>query len=142
MTVQPMIQDDDRGRADIVPTTEPPEASGVHRDDAVRDLLRLLESNRRLQRTLADNAALCEASLLALLDGVDPGALLDGIDVARARLELADSLAVFERARHRSRGTFIAAQFRHGMNMKEISRRWGISRQLAHRFFKESHRDA
>ena len=41
----------------------------------------------------------------------------------------------------RSRSTFIAAQFESGMNMKEIGRTWAISRQLAHRFFREAHRD-
>jgi len=68
--------------------------------------------------------------------------VLDGVDVARARLDLAQSMAEFERARHQTRGTFISAQFEHGMNMKEISRRWAISRQLAHRFFKEARRDS
>jgi DNA-binding transcriptional regulator LsrR (DeoR family) len=31
----------------------------------------------------------------------------------------------------------MAAQFGAGMNMKEIGHRWGISRQLVHRFLKE-----
>ena len=142
--MQATIQDDNGVPADLGAVTgHPVDAAEVagRRDDAVRALLRLLEATRRLQATLQDSAAMCEGSLLALLDGSDPGELLDGLDVARARLELADSLAGFERARHRSRSTFIAAQFLHGMNMKEIGRRWGISRQLAHRFFKEAHRD-
>jgi hypothetical protein len=143
MTLQATIHDDDGTRADFRPTTghpvDPPVSDG-RREDAVRALLRLLEANRRLQTTLQDSAAMCEASLLELLEGADPADLLDGLDVARARLELADSLAGFDRARHSSRSTFIAAQFLHGMNMKEIGRRWGISRQLAHRFFKEAHR--
>ena len=112
-----------------------------HRDAAVRDLLRLIEANRRLRDTLADNAVHYESTLLAMLDGNEPGPVIDGVDVARCRLSLADSLAEFERARHKARGTFIVAQFDGGMNMKEISRRWGISRQLAHRFFKESRRE-
>ena len=127
MTLQAMtIQDD---------------GAAERRDDAVRDVLRLVEANRRLQGTLQANAALCEGSLLALLDGADPGDVLDDVDVARARLELSDSMAAFERARHLARGTFVSAQFVRGKNMKEIGRRWGISRQLAHRFYKEAHRD-
>lgn len=111
-------------------------------DEAVRDVLGLMEANLRLQATLQSNAALCDESLMALLDGSEPGDVLDGVDVARARLELADSLAGFERARHRARETFITAQYEHGMNMKEIGRRWGISRHLAHRFYTASRRGA
>jgi len=57
--------------------------------------------------------------------------------VAGGRIELADSMSRFERARHAARGTLMAAQFGAGMNMKEIGHRWGISRQLVHRFLKE-----
>jgi AraC-like DNA-binding protein len=146
MTVQvTTIEDDDPGRTarHAAPAAmERDPARDEHREAAVRDLLRLLEANRRLRDTLADNAVHYEASLRAMLDGSDPGRVIDGVDVARCRLGLADSLAEFERARHKARGTFIVAQFDDGMNMKEISRRWGISRQLAHRFFKESRRDA
>jgi hypothetical protein len=109
--------------------------------EAIGDLLRLLEANRRLRATLARNAALYEASLARLVDGVDPGTALGQVDVAGARTELAGTLAEFERARHHARNTFITAQFEGGMNMKEIGRVWGISRQLAHRLFKESRRD-
>ncbi len=151
MTLQATkIQDDDGDgtvgpaapRTATGPITTEPRAGVERRDAAVRDLLRLLEANQRLRDTLATNAALCEASVLRLLDGSDPGRVLDDVDVARSRLGLAASLGEFERARHQARGTFISAQFKHGMNMKEIGRRWGISRQLAHRFFKEADRDA
>jgi hypothetical protein len=146
MTVQvTAIEDDDAERAvgQAVPAAvQRDPVRDEHRDAAVRDLLRLLEANRRLRDTLADNAVHYESSLLAMLDGNDPGPVIEGVDVARCRLSLADSLAEFERARHKARGTFIVAQFDDGMNMKEISRRWGISRQLAHRFFKESRREA
>ena len=83
------------------------------------------------------NADRCEASLLRLLDGAEPGHVLDDQDVASGRIELADSMSRFERARHTARGTLMAAQFEAGMNMKEIGHRWGISRQLVHRFLKE-----
>jgi len=146
MTVQlTTIEDDEAGRSvDLAAPAkiERDAARDEPRDAAVRDLLVLLEANRRLRDTLADNAVHYEASLLAMLDGTDPGQVIDDVDVARCRLVLADSLAEFERARHKARGTFIVAQFDNGLNMKEISRRWGISRQLAHRFFKESRRDA
>jgi len=145
MTVQlTTIEDDEAGRAMVQVTDATVRRDPVydgHRDAAVRDLLDLLEANRQLRDTLAENAVHYEASILAMLDGVDPRRVIDDVDVARCRLGLAESLAEFERARHKARGTFIVAQFDDGMNMKEISRRWGISRQLAHRFFKESHRD-
>ncbi len=146
MTLQATtIEDDDEERGGPLTTSgAAPEVSDGcgHREAAVRDVLLLLEANQLLQATLATNAALCEASLLALLDGAEPGPVLEGVDVARARLDLTDALAVFERARHRARGTLIAAQFDAGMNMKEIGRRWAISRQLAHRFYREAQRDA
>jgi AraC-like DNA-binding protein len=137
------IEDDDAGRTvdPVVVAIQRDPVRDEHRDAAVRDLLHLLEANRRLRDTLADNAVHYESSLLAMLDGNDPGRVIDGMVVARCRLSLADSLARFEQARHKARGTFIVAQFDNGMNMKEISRRWGISRQLAHRFFKESRRE-
>jgi hypothetical protein len=108
---------------------------------AIENLVQLLEANRRLQSTLAANAALCEASLRKMMNGSAPAAVLVNVDVAGSRLDLAEMLGEFERARHRSRSTFIAAQFESGMNMKEIGRSWAISRQLAHRFFREARRD-
>jgi hypothetical protein len=111
------------------------------REVAIEDLLRLLDASRRLMVTLAANAEICEASVRKMMDGMAPAAVLTEIDVAGARLDLAETLGSFERARHRSRSTFIAAQYESGMNMKEIARNWAISRQLAHRFFKEAGRD-
>jgi len=132
MTVQATRLDDDEGAR---------QASDERRDAAVRDLLRLQAANRRLRERLAVNAATSEESLRRLLDGADPGLVLEGVDVAGARVALAEALAEFERARHQARCTFVAAQFDGGLNMKEIGRRWGISRQLAHRFFREARRE-
>ena len=113
----------------------------TRREAAIEDMLQLLEASRRLQATLVANDEHCEASVRRMMDGTSPAAVLVDVDVARARLDLADTLGAFERARHRSRSTFIAAQFESGLNMKEIGRAWAISRQLAHRFFKEARRD-
>ena len=143
MTIQVTKTDDDAdgglGAMDDLATEVHPRDE--RHEVAVRDLLRLLEANRRLRDTLAANAAMCEASLARMLDGTDAGRVLDDVDVSRSRLDLAASMAEFERARHQARGTFISAQFDGGLNMKEIGRRWGISRQLAHRFFNEARRD-
>jgi hypothetical protein len=111
------------------------------REVAIEDLLRLLDASRRLQVTLAANEKMCEASVRKMMDGTAPADVLVDINVAGARLDLAGTLEAFERARHRSRSTFIAAQFESGMNMKEIARNWAISRQLAHRFFTEARRN-
>jgi hypothetical protein len=123
------------------PVSMPVPPDTAAREGAIEDLLRLLEASRRLQATLAANDATCEASVRKMMDGMAPAAVLADIDVAGARIDLSDSLGVFERARHRSRSTFIAAQFENGMNMKEIGRNWAISRQLAHRFYREARRD-
>jgi hypothetical protein len=143
MAIRMTSMDDDGSgdsRSDTVLTAVAPMES-ERQTEAIDDLRRLIEANRRLQTTLVRSAELYEASLARLVDGDDPGNAIGCIDVAGARAELADILAEYERARHHARGTFITAQFEGGMNMKEIGRVWGISRQLAHRFFKESRRD-
>jgi len=154
MTVQLTTYEDDDGTdgavGDILavaPVTLAPVGQPVDAEDdplqdaAVADVLRLLEANRRLQSALEANAVLCERSLQRMLEGDGPDAAIGDTDVAAARLALVHAQAEFERARHRARGTFITAQFARGMNMKEIGRRWAISRQLAHRFLKEARQD-
>ena len=146
MTLQvTTIEDDDDGTVgELAPPTRALRVATDHDelgDAAVRDLLRLIETNRRLQEALAANAALSEQSLMRLLDGTAPGDVLDDVDVAGSRTMLFEAMVAFERARHQSRSTFICAQFEGGMNMKEIGRRWGISRQLAHRSFAEARRN-
>jgi hypothetical protein len=149
MTVQATTFEDEDAEGTGPPRTAtgltvlpaPPDPDSASRETAIEDLLRLLEASRRLQVTLAANAEVCEASVRRMMDGTAPAAVLVDIDVAGARLDLSETLGAFERARHRSRSTFIAAQFESGMNMKEIARNWAISRQLAHRFFREAHRD-
>ncbi len=137
MTLQlTTIEDDDGERNPASPVTLTT-VDDERRHTAIRDVLRLLEANQRLRAALEVNADRCEASLLRLLDGAEPGHVLDDQDVASGRIELADSMSRFERARHTARGTLMAAQFEAGMNMKEIGHRWGISRQLVHRFLKE-----
>ena len=79
--------DDSRAATATAPGPDPNMAAvDAHHEVAVRDVLGLLEANRSLQATLATNAALCEQSLLALLDGAEPVPVLDEVDVARARL--------------------------------------------------------
>jgi hypothetical protein len=147
MTVQvTMLDDEGVSRAGDwlsgLPTpVAPAEVDTGPRYAAIRDSLRLLEANRRLRAVLARNAAITEASIARLVAGADPGYVLTDVDVSGSRADLSDALDGFERARHRARSTFIAAQFGTGMNMKEIGSAWGISRQLAHRFFNESRRD-
>ena len=118
MTLQATrIEEDDDPGGTVAPTaaTAPAEAvAAEERDVAVGAVLQLLDASRRLQSTLATNAAMCEPTLAELLAGADPVAILDDVDVARARLRLVESMAEFERARHRARGTFIAAQFGRG----------------------------
>jgi|GEM_PF-805843 hypothetical protein len=139
MTLQlTTIEDDDDGRtAGLSSTVTLTAVDDDSRHAAIRDVLRLLEANQRLRVALEVNAERCESALLRLLDGTEPGHVLDDQDVAGGRIELADSMSRFERARHAARGTLMAAQFGAGMNMKEIGHRWGISRQLVHRFLKE-----
>jgi hypothetical protein len=143
MTVQmTTIEDDDADGTtglDLVDSTAG--ADDRRRDSAVRVVLRLIEANRDLQTTLSANAAHCEETLLHLMGGASPGQVLDDTDVSGCRISLADAMTEFERARHQARGTFISAQYEGGMNMKEIGGRWGISRQLAHRFYKEARRE-
>jgi hypothetical protein len=139
MTLQMTTIEDDDGdpTVGLAPAVALTTVDDDRRHTAIRDVLTLLEANQRLRAALEVNADRCEASLLRLLDGEEPGHVLDNQDVASGRIELADSMSRFERARHAARGTLMAAQFEAGMNMKEIGHRWGISRQLVHRFLKE-----
>ena len=118
-----------------------PDLEAGPRDAAIEDLLRLATAARELRATLESCERMYEASLDRLIAGRDPGEAIHGVDVSGARLSITEALTEFERARHHARGTFINAQHDEGMNMKEIGRVWGISRQLAHRFFKESQRE-
>jgi transcription elongation factor len=109
---------------------------------AVRDVIRMAQAARDLRAVLEAHEKMYEHSLARLNSGIYAGRALLGVDVAHARASLADALAEFERARHHARGTFISAQFHEGMNMKQIGNAWGISRQLAHRFFKEAQHES
>ncbi|MGD0882681.1 MAG: hypothetical protein ABSB09_14040 [Acidimicrobiales bacterium] len=133
---------------DVV-TLEPPQdgaTAAVYSPDdrqeaAIRDVIRMTRAARDLRAVLEAHEKMYEHSLARLNSGIYAGRALLGVDVAHARASLSDALAEFERARHHARGTFISAQFHEGMNMKQIGNVWGISRQLAHRFFKEAQHD-
>ncbi|MGA2835681.1 MAG: hypothetical protein ABSF84_03690 [Acidimicrobiales bacterium] len=124
------------------PCTAEPWSADDRQEAAIRDVIRLTQASRELRAALEENEELYERSLARLNSGIYAGRALLGVDVARARLSVVDALGEFERARHHARGTFISAQFHEGMNMKQIGNVWGISRQLAHRFFKEAQRDS
>ena len=116
-----------------------PAPPGWH-DEAIADLRRLHQASSRLRSVLEQNEALYAETLERLRTGVDVGPSLTGTDVAAAREAVVEALVDFDRARHAARGTFIWGQHLVGMNMKQIGQAWGISRQLAHRYFREAQR--
>jgi len=140
-----MIEDEGPDRSEVSvaepPTPPCPDVRAERHAAAVRSLRRLTEASQDLRAVLRSNEEYYAATLGRLEAGADVAASTSDIDIAGARGRVVDALAEFERARHLSRGTFVSAQFDGGMNMKQIGRAWGISRQLAHRFFKEARRD-
>lgn len=58
--------------------------------------------------------------------------------VARGRLSLAEALKRYETARHRARAEIIAMALDEGINISEIARIFGFSRQLAQRYAREA----
>jgi len=64
--------------------------------------------------------------------------VMEKIGVAARRLDLVERLTRFEDARHRMRVACFRLSHLEGLNISDIARLWGISRQLAARFIKEA----
>jgi hypothetical protein len=106
------------------------------RDEAARDLEVLIsavdELGERLRAT-RENYTVVQRSLEA---GEAIAGALQGVGADETRQALTAVLDDFERVRHVSRLSLIAADLEEGSTINEISRTWGISRQLASRYVK------
>jgi hypothetical protein len=106
------------------------------RDEAVRDLEALIkavdELGARLRSTKEDYAHVQHA----VEEGESVAVALRGVGADQTRQAMTAALDDFERCRHVSRLSLIAAELDEGSTINEISRTWGISRQLASRYVK------
>ena len=101
---------------------------------AIRDLERLCEAVDELGVTLRKSKRQFRKVLTSLQDGMTVEGALERGDSAVTRNSLTLALEEFERQRHTSRLSLIAAGDSQGASINSISRSWGISRQLASRY--------
>jgi hypothetical protein len=76
-----------------------------------------------------------------IASGADVRQALDSGPMSELRQSLTESMKLFEDARHESRRSLVAAGLKEGMTIRDFSRAWGISRQLAARYAHEVRTD-
>jgi hypothetical protein len=101
---------------------------------AISDLERLCEAVDELGATLRNSKKQFRKALGSLQDGVTVEDALQRGDSAVTRNSLTQALEAFEKQRHTSRLSLIAAAANQGSSINSISKSWGISRQLASRY--------
>jgi hypothetical protein len=107
------------------------------RDIALRDLNQLIEGAERLRAQLREKEAVFGRVAASIEQGIDVATAMKSDGVERTRQELTEALEEFEKCRHRSRLSLTAAGLEEGMNIGQLGRAWGFSRQLAARYAKE-----
>jgi hypothetical protein len=108
------------------------------RDEAVRLLESLLRAVDDLEACLRGTRKTYGEALDQLQEGIGVAEVLDTVGAATTRQSVTESLAEFEQRRHESRLSLIAAGLEEGMTINGVSKAWGISRQLASRYAKET----
>ncbi len=101
---------------------------------AIKDLEQLCEAVDELGAALRHAKRQYRKCLQALHDGTTVETALGKADSATTRNALTLALEDFEKRRHDSRMSLIAAGAGQGSSINSISRSWGISRQLASRY--------
>ncbi|MGO8871709.1 MAG: hypothetical protein ACLQPH_09975 [Acidimicrobiales bacterium] len=105
-----------------------------NRKAAIEDLEQLVEAAAALEAGVRHATVQYRMALASLRDGLGVKAALDGARSADTRQALTAALETFEKRRHVSRLSLIAAGSDEGMSINSVSRVWGISRQLASRY--------
>jgi hypothetical protein len=108
------------------------------RDDAVVDLRELAEAAARLRSDLRAKEGVYRRIAKALERGTSVAKAMQMVKADQARRELTDAIEDFEYFRHRSRLSLTASGLQEGMTIGQVGRAWGISRQLAARYARES----
>ena len=111
------------------------------RSTALDEIDELLESAKRLHADLRLKETAYRQTARRLAKGAPLEEVMEASGARSARQELTDTLAEFERHRHRTRLALTAAALEEGMSIGEIARAWGFSRQLAARYAREVRED-
>lgn len=106
------------------------------RDEAVRDVEALILGVDQLSEHLRSIRDTYTELRRILEEGGSVAGALRAVGADEARQAMTAVLDDFERRRHDSRLSLIAADLDEGSTINEISRTWGISRQLASRYVK------
>ena len=108
------------------------------REAAIRETERLIEVAKQLHASLRANEAVYRKGLKDLQKGLPIAATLEDVDVRVARQRLNDALEALEYSRHQVRLALTAAGLEEGMTVADTGRAWGVSRQLASRYARET----
>lgn len=106
------------------------------REEAARDLEALIVAVDELGACLRSTKESYVGVHRAVEEGAPVAGVLRGAQADQTRQAMTAALDDFERCRHVSRLSLIAAELEEGSTINEISRTWGISRQLASRYVK------
>ena len=134
---RPVPRDQTEGwLASDVGRDDPPSVSDVpaNREVALADPESLLRSAEDLAVCLRATTATYQKALEALASGMGVAPVLREVGAGDTRQRLTAALAEFEQRRHVSRLSLVAAELDEGSTIHDISRTWGISRQLASRY--------
>ena len=110
----------------------------AERQQALIELRGFRRESSALRESLQRYETMLEHVGREVENGVPLHEVMTKIGVATNRLNLLQRLTRFEDARHRMRVACFRLSHAEGLTISDIARLWGISRQLAARFIKES----
>ena len=105
---------------------------------AAADLEELILATVELRRQLVTHEAVCRQVLSDVREQAVIGPVLPVVRADLWRSATTDAIKEFEGTRHRARLARVAMSVDEGMTIAEIARSWGVSRQLASRWVRES----
>jgi hypothetical protein len=110
------------------------------RDRAIGSVEKALEVSAALRRQLLGNERMGRKMISALRRDtpISESVEVAGGCAAELRRSTNDLLAEYELARHQMRAAFLLPSLDEGMSIGDISRKLGVSRQLASRLVKEA----
>ena len=107
------------------------------RSDALAGLAHFQKEAAALRESLRQYETLIKRIRREVKQGTPLHEVMGTNGVAKRRLDLLERLTRFEDARHAMRVACFRLSYVEGLNISEIARLWGMSRQLAARFIKE-----
>ena len=108
------------------------------RKQALAGLLDFQNESAALRKSLRHYETIMNRVRREVEQGTPLHEVMGKIGVAKRRHDLLDRLTRFEDARHAMRVACFRLSHAEGLNISDIARLWGISRQLAARFIKEA----